>query len=216
MVLIVHFIWTMQKHVLLLRNELKWNFRNINFIASTKTNASHGYQLYNCSFSHQFPQHYWFPALFKHWWHGHASCTVAYPSWSRMVDLPNSHGIPRIRERQRERERVSLGLGLVSGTLKHTQVAQTSRPRFWSLQCMILYRHGPKCTSCHGTTRYSFLSLLGCFCDQGMTQSDSWYHWNCGLFFNELSSLPGFVSASVDIAKCVKMHSWGQGSLDLD
>lgn len=51
-----------------------------------------------------FSQHYWLPNLFfKHWWHGHVSCTVAYPSWSRMVDLPNSHGIPRVNNKYNQK-----------------------------------------------------------------------------------------------------------------
>ena len=39
---------------------------------------------------------------FKYWWHGHASCTVAYPSWSRTADLPNSHGKPRINNKHNQ------------------------------------------------------------------------------------------------------------------
>lgn len=94
----------MQMHILLIRKRLKLNFRSVNFLAFTKRNASHGYQLCNCPVSHHF-----FPALltsksfFKHWLHGHVSCTVAYPSWNRMVDLPNSHGIPRINNKHNQK-----------------------------------------------------------------------------------------------------------------
>lgn len=48
----------MQMHVLLIRKRLKLNFRSINFLAFTKRNASHGYQLCNCPVSHHF-----FPTL---------------------------------------------------------------------------------------------------------------------------------------------------------